>query len=49
MLNSIRQVAPNVQSYSAGGANVADDTPPWPVQKWLNRSICRLGCGLWWA
>ena len=21
----------------------------WAVQKWLNRSICRLGCGLWWA
>jgi len=22
---------------------------PWAVQKWLNRSICRLGCGLRWA
>ena len=26
-----------------------DDTLPCAVQKWLNRSICRLGCGLWWA
>ena len=22
------------------------DFMPWTVQKWLNRSICRLGCGL---
>jgi len=22
---------------------------PWAVQKWLNRSICRLACGLGWA
>jgi len=22
---------------------------PWDMQKWLNRSRCRLGCGLWWA
>ena len=22
---------------------------PWAVQKWLNRSICCLGCGLEWA
>ena len=26
-----------------------DDTLPWPVQKRLNRSRCRLGCGLMWA
>jgi len=26
-----------------------DDTLPWAVQKWLNRLICRLGCGLGWA
>jgi len=25
------------------------DFLPWAVQKWLNRSICRLGCGLAWA
>jgi len=25
------------------------DFPPWAVQKRLNRSICRLGCGLGWA
>jgi len=24
-------------------------TVPWVVQKWLNRSICHLGCGLGWA
>ena len=28
---------------------IPDDTVPWSVQKWLNRSICRLGCGLGWA
>jgi len=21
----------------------------WALQKWLNRSRCRLGCELWWA
>jgi len=26
-----------------------DDTLPRAVQKWLNRSICRLGFGLGWA
>jgi len=26
-----------------------NDTLPWAVQKWLNRSICSLGCGLGWA
>jgi len=26
-----------------------DDTLTWAVQKWLNRSRCRLGCGLGWA
>ena len=25
------------------------DILPWAVQKWLNRSICRLGCGLGWT
>ena len=25
------------------------DFLPWVVQKRLNRSICRLGCGLWWS
>jgi len=25
------------------------DILPWAVQKRLNRSICRLGCGLGWA
>jgi len=25
------------------------DPLPWAVQKWLNLSICRLGCGLGWA
>jgi len=25
------------------------DTLCWAVQKWLNRSRCRLGCGLGWA
>jgi len=25
------------------------DILPWAVQKWLNRSICHLGCGLGWA
>jgi len=34
-----------VESHSPGGANVPDDTLPWAMQK----SICRLGCGLWWA
>jgi len=28
-----------VHSYSPGGANVPDDTLPWAVQKWMNRSI----------
>jgi len=32
--------------YSPGGANVPDDTLLWAVQKQLNQSICRLGCGL---
>ena len=27
----------------------ADDSLPWAAQKWLNRSICGLGCGLGWA
>jgi len=31
-----------VQSYSPGGVNEPDDTLPRAVQKWLNRSICRL-------
>jgi len=26
-----------------------EDTLMWAVQKWLNRSRCRLGCGLGWA
>ena len=26
-----------------------DDTLPWAVQKWLNWSRCRFGCGLGWA
>ena len=34
-----------LQSCSAGGANVPKDT----VQKWLNRSICHLRCGLGWT
>jgi len=38
-----------VQSYLPGGANMPDGTLPWAVQKRLNRSICRLGCGLSWA
>jgi len=41
-----------VQSYSPGGANVPDDTLPLSCAKMaepVNRSICRLGCGLWWA
>jgi len=25
------------------------DTRPWSVQKWLNQSICCVGCGIWWA
>jgi len=37
------------QLYSAGGANVPNDTLPWAVQKWLNRLIYRLGYGLGWA
>jgi len=36
------------QLHSPGGANVPDDTLRWAVQKWLNWSICRLGCGLVW-
>ena len=43
-----RQCA-QLQSYSAGGASVPNDTLPWAVQKWLDRLICRLGCGLGWA
>jgi len=31
------------------GPDISDDTPPWAVQKWLNRSRCCLGCGLRWA
>jgi len=30
----------------SGGANVPDDSLPEAVQKWLNRSIFHLGCGL---
>jgi len=26
-----------------------DDTLLWAVQKWLNRSICRFGCGFGWV
>ena len=26
-----------------------DDILPWAVHKWLNWSICHLGCGLGWA
>ena len=26
-----------------------NDILPWAFQKWLNRSICRLGCGLGWV
>jgi len=26
-----------------------DDTLLWAVQKWLNRSICRFGCGIGWV
>jgi len=37
------------QSYSQGGTSVPDDSVPWAVQKPLNRSICHLGCGLWWT
>jgi len=28
---------------------MTDDTLPWAVQKWLNRSRCHLGCRLGWA
>jgi len=39
-----------VQSYLPGGANVPvvkySNILPWSVQKWLNRSICCLVCGL---
>ena len=40
-----------VQSFSflPGGANVADNTLPRALQKWLNQSICHLGCGLAWT
>jgi len=27
------------------GMEMFDDTLPWAVQNWLNRSICYLGCG----
>jgi len=27
-------------------SSMPDYTLPWAVQKWLNRSRCRLGCGL---
>jgi len=37
------------QSYSIDGANVPKDTVQWTMQKRLNRSICRLGCGLIFA
>jgi len=29
--------------------DMLENTFPWAVQKWLNRSRCRLGCGLGWA
>jgi len=32
-----------------GHALACQTTLQWAVQKWLNRSICRLGCGFGWA
>jgi len=29
--------------------DMPEDTLSWAVQKWLNRSRCRLGCGLGWT
>jgi len=49
--NRSRHVAPvwQFRSYSPDGANVPEISLPCAVQKRLNRSICRLGCGLGWT
>jgi len=37
------------QFLGKGHVRACPTTLPWAVQKWLNWSRCRLGCGLGWA
>jgi len=37
---------PHVKGQLLGGKDMPDDILPWAVPKWLNQSICHLGCGV---